>query len=119
MGVNYLILTGKTGYSVETSTSPVGLMMRLENTFNGIEEKAVFLEQRLDEYTRSMEQAKADYEKPFEYEEELKQKLARQYEINAELDLDRDKGSEDMQEEKTESKVAERDSTYQTGGHTR
>ena len=79
--------SGKTSYSVETSTSPVGLMMRLENAYNGIQDKITFLEQRLEEYHRNMERAKEDYEKPFQYEEELKQKLARQYQINAELDL--------------------------------
>ena len=109
MGLNYLILTGKTGYSVETSTSPVGLMMRMENAFNSIEEKAGFLEQRLEEYRRSMEQAKEDYGKPFEHEEELKEKLARQYEINAQLDLDKDKGEEPVQ---AESRVAERGTGY-------
>ena len=116
MGVDYLLLTGKTCYKVETSTSPVGLMMRLENTFNGIEEKVDFLEQRLDEYHRSMEQAKEDYEKPFEYEEELKKKLARQYEINAALDLDREDNRETLSQEEErgerDSKVAEKGNGY-------
>lgn len=115
MGVNHLILTGKTGYKVETSTSPVGMMVRLENAFHGIEEKAEFLEQRLDEYRRSMEQAKADYAKPFEHEEELKAKLARQYEINAELDLDREGGEEPVREngpDGRDPKVAERGNGY-------
>lgn len=112
MGVNYLILSGKTGYSVETSTSPVGLMMRLENTFNSIQEKEVFLQQKLEEYIRSMEQAKEDYKKPFEHEEELKEKLARQYEINTALDLDKDRGEEPVQEESKGIRVAERGTGY-------
>lgn len=112
MGVNYLILSGKTGYSVETSTSPVGLMMRLENTFNSIQEKGVFLQQKLEEYIRSMEQAKEDYKKPFEHEEELKEKLARQYEINTALDLDKDRGEEPVQEESKGIRVAERGTGY-------
>lgn len=127
MGVNYLLLSGKTSYSVETSTSPVGLMMRLENAYNGIQDKITFLEQRLEEYHRNMERAKEDYEKPFQYEEELKQKLARQYQINAELDLDREslsaeqsqdeERSEDARSEQDASRVAEEKSDYQ--GHRR
>lgn len=123
MGTNYLLLSGKTSYSVETSTSPVGLMMRLENAYNGIQDKITFLEQRLEEYHRNMERAKEDYEKPFQYEEELKQKLARQYEINAELDLDRESlsieqsreedRSEDERSEQDASRVAEEKSDYQ------
>ena len=94
MGVNYLILSGKTDYTMEPSTSPVGIIMRLENAMGSIHEKVGFLEQKLEEYHRSMEQAKADFAKPFEHEEELKAKLARQYEINAQLDLDR--GQDDV-----------------------
>ncbi|RKI38487.1 hypothetical protein D7V86_19600 [bacterium D16-51] len=127
MGTNYLLLSGKTSYSVETSTSPVGLMMRLENAYNGIQDKITFLEQRLEEYHRNMERAKEDYETPFQYEEELKQKLARQYQINAKLDLDREsisaeqsqdeERSEDAGSEQDVSRVAEEKSDYQ--GHRR
>jgi hypothetical protein len=96
MGTNYLILTGKTDYSIELSTSPVGMMVRLENEFSKIHEKITFLEQKLDSYNRDMERAKADFAKPFEHEEELQQKLKRQFEINAELDLDKaEKGKEE------------------------
>lgn len=95
MGINYLILTGKTDYNIELSTSPVGMMVRLENEFNKIDEKIVFLEQKLDTYHRDMERARADFEKPFEHEEELQQKLKRQFEINAELDLDKAEGAKE------------------------
>jgi hypothetical protein len=95
MGANYLILTGKTDYSIELSTSPVGMMVRLENEFSKIHEKITFLEQKLDSYNRDMERAKADFAKPFEHEEELQQKLKRQFEINAELDLDKSEGGKE------------------------
>ena len=38
-----------------------------------------------------MEASRIQYEKPFEYEQELKTKLARQYELNTELDLENKK----------------------------
>ena len=88
MGADYLVLRGKTEYKAELSTSPVGCMTRLENLFNGIQGNIGFLEERLEKYRLDMEQAKLEYGKPFQYEEELKTKLARQFELNNLLDLE-------------------------------
>ena len=88
IGVNYLILHGRTDYKVELSNSPVGCMVKLENCFNGMDGNIEFLEKKLEQYQRDMEQAKAEYEKPFAYEEELKSKTARQFEFNTQLDLE-------------------------------
>lgn len=95
MGINYLFLTSKTDYSIEVSSSPVGMMVRMENEFSKIQEKIIFLEQKLETYHRDMERAKADFEKPFEHEEELQQKLKRQFEINTELDIDKSEGAKE------------------------
>lgn len=106
MGADYLVLRGKTEYKAEMSTSPVGCMTRLENLFNGIQEKIGFLEERLEKYRLDMEQAKAEFEKPFQYEGELKAKLARQFELNSLLDMENRKSPEEAQspeEEKTET----------------
>ena len=79
-------------------------MTRLENLFNGIQENTGFLEERLEKYRLDMEQAKADYEKPFQYEEELKTKLTRQFELNNLLDMENRKSPEENPEEqKTET----------------
>ena len=88
IGVNYLILHGRTDYKVELSNSPVGCMVKLENCFNGMDGNIEFLEKKLEQYQRDMEQAKAEYEKPFDCEEELKSKTARQFELNTQLDLE-------------------------------
>lgn len=88
IGVNYLILHGRTDYKVELSNSPVGCMVKLENCFNGMDGNIEFLEKKLEQYQRDMEQAKSEYEKPFAYEEELKSKTARQFELNTQLDLE-------------------------------
>ena len=104
MGTNYLVLRGKTEYKAELSTSPVGCMTRMENLFNGIQEKIEFLEERLEKYRLDMAQAKADYEKPFPYEEELKIKLARQFELDNLLDMENRKSPKEQnpEEEKAE-----------------
>ena len=70
---------------------------------------------------RDMESSKSEYEKPFQYEAELKEKLSRQYELNAELDLENgkvedvdlnivDEGKNNM----AESNVAEKRDRYHT-----
>ena len=88
MGLNYLVLRGKTEYKVEMSTSPVGNMVKLENCFDGMQNNIEFLEKKLEEYHRDMEQAKLEYEKPFSHEAELREKIARQNELNVQLDLE-------------------------------
>ena len=98
MGVDYLVLRGKTEYKADLSTSPVGCMTKLENLFNGIQENIGFLEGRLEKYRLDMEQAKLEYEKPFQYEEELKTKLARQFELNNLLDLENNASEKGVQE---------------------
>lgn len=114
MGANYIHLKGKTSYRMDLSTSPVGSMVRLENTFQEIQSKIPFYEQRLEEYHRDMEAARRDYEKPFEHAEELEQKLKRQFELNTELDLENKKVEDvDLTEEKAD-KVAEPGSDYKT-----
>ena len=121
MGVNYLVLRGKTEYKAELSTSPVGNMVKLENLFNGIDENIDFLEKKIESYKLDMEASKAEYEKPFAYEEELKSKIARQYELNAQLDLENGK-VEDVDLAASEDKeittnVAEEKGPYRTGGN--
>jgi N12 class adenine-specific DNA methylase len=122
MGVNYMVLRGKTEYKAELSTSPVGNMVKLENTFNGLSENEEFLIKKIDQYQRDMEQSKQEYEKPFSYETELKEKLARQFALNAELDLENSKvedvdlnGVEIKDNDVPDSNVAERGNDYLTG----
>lgn len=88
MGINYLVLRGKTDYKVELSSSPIGNMVKMENCFNGMQSNIEFLEKKLSEYQRDMEQAKIEYDKPFQYEQEFKDKLQRQFELNTMLDLE-------------------------------
>lgn len=119
MGINYLVLRGKTDYKVELFTSSVGNMVKLENLFNGIQENVEYLEKKIEQYKLDLEASKKEYEKPFAYEEELKSKIARQAELNAMLDLENGK-VEDVdlggkeENEKNKSSVAEEKSTYHT-----
>ena len=103
MGANYIVLHGKTEYKAELSTSPVGCMTRLENLFNGIQGNIELLEERLKKYQLDMKQAEIEYHKPFQQEQELKEKLARQFELNSLIDLE----NEAVPEKQKISQVAE------------
>ena len=117
MGTNYLILRGRTEYKVELSTSPVGNMVKLENCFNGIHENEEYLLKKIEQYKNDLVASKEEYEKPFAHEEELKEKLSRQFELNALLDLENEKVADadlgGMEEEKSLN-VAENEVPYQT-----
>lgn len=95
LGLKKIALKGESDYDTEISTSPVGLIVRLENLFEGIPEKETFLEKKVSDYERDMESSKEQYERPFEYEEELNQKLARQSELNNMLDLENGKSMDE------------------------
>ena len=88
LGINYMVLRGKTEYKAELSTSPVGSMVKLENLFNGLRENIDFLEKKIEQYQNDLEASKTEYDKPFAYSTELEEKLARQCELNVQLDLE-------------------------------
>ena len=121
IGENYLVLRGKTDYKTELSNSPVGSMVKIENLFNGIQDNIEFLEKKIERYKLDLAASKEEYEKPFMYEEELKQKLARQYELNAQLDLENGKVDDmDLCEmDRQEEKVAEKSNRYLSDGSMR
>lgn len=99
---NYLILRGKTDYRAELSSSPVGNMVKLENLLQGFEPAEQECIKKIEQYQRDIEQSQWEYEKPFPYDEALKQKLSRQKELNEELDLENKAAKEeDVEEEKT------------------
>ncbi|MFZ5966191.1 MAG: helicase-related protein [Bacillota bacterium] len=87
-----IIIHGNSRYSIELGDSPHGNMIRIENALNNLESSMTKLENKIEEYQRNMEQSQVQYEKPFEYEDVLNAKLARQFELNALLDMDKDKG---------------------------
>ncbi len=107
-----LILHGNAKHEVELGDSPHGNMVRLENVLEGMDRKVENYENKLAEYNKNMEDAKAEFAKPFKFAGELKEKLKRQFELNALLDLDKreeviaddsmEKSSENIEEQAAE-----------------
>ena len=95
-------------------TSAVGNMIKLDNMFNNIEENEEFLKKKIEQYKRDLESSKIEYEKPLVYEEELKEKLKRQAELNSMLDLEKNIGEEIKETEKEEiySREGEKNEVY-------
>lgn len=88
MGANYMILRGKTEYKVELSTGSVRNMVKHENIFHRLSKHEDFMLKKIDQYELDMEQSKQEYENPFAHETEMREKMARQFELNAKLDLE-------------------------------
>ncbi len=84
-----LIIKGQLRYSIELGDSPHGNMLRIEHTLSNLESRVEKLKEKVLEHERNLEQSKVEFEKPFQYEEDLKIKLARQFELNALLDMDK------------------------------
>lgn len=88
-GQHKLILHDNLKHAVDFGDSAHGNMVRLENSLEGFERKQEKLEDKISEYQRDMEQSKEEFEKPFKYEGMMASKLKRQFELNAELDMDK------------------------------
>ncbi|MFT9495050.1 MAG: helicase-related protein [Anaerosolibacter sp.] len=94
LGQHKMILHGHSKHEVEFGDSPYGNMLRLENLLETLERRIDKHENTIAEYQRNMDQSKEEWEKPFKYEDELASKLKRQFELNAELDMD--KGTDEL-----------------------
>ena len=92
-------------------------MVKLENCFNGIHENEEYLLKKIEQYENDLAASKEEYEKPFMHEEDLAEKLARQFELNAQLDLENEKVADadlgGLEEEKSMN-VAETQVPYET-----
>lgn len=77
-------------------------------------ENEEFLVKHIELYQRDLEQSRIEYEKSFSHEEELKKKLVRLYELNAQLNLENgrieDVDPSASQKGIQESNVAEKES---------
>lgn len=64
-----------------------GNMVRIKNIVKNLEDRIIKSEKTIENHKRNLENSKLEYQKTFPYENEYKTKLARQFELNQELDL--------------------------------
>lgn len=88
-GISDVVLNGNLKYKVELSENLHGNIIKIENKLNNLEKKVEETEREIGEYKRNLEQSKLEYDKPFIYENELKEKTIRQAQLNDILSLDK------------------------------
>lgn len=97
-----MLVKGNDTYTVEIKKSDSGNMVRLENTLNKLDQEAESIQEAIVTCEKEMENAKAEYEKEFQYEDLLKENLKRQAEINTQLEIrDTEEAVADVPEEET------------------
>lgn len=101
----YFVKNGK--YSVRLAQIPSLNIQRLDEELANFEKNIEQSEQNIKNYKREIEQCKIELEKPFANEEELKQLLQRQSELNNKLNLDNKKDEPILIEDETKEENQE------------
>ena len=83
-----LTLKGQMSHRVTLGKDARGNLTRIDNVLAAIPERIQNIQNSLDSIYAQMETARAEVDKPFPQEEELRQKSARLAELNAELNID-------------------------------
>ena len=83
-----LTMQGKFRHQAELGSDPKGNLIRLDNALAQMPQRMQSLQTHLEETYHQQEAAKAELEKPWPYEQELRDKTARLIFLDAELNLD-------------------------------
>ena len=92
-----LTMQGKLRHQATLGSDPRGNLIRLDNALAQMPQRLKAFQTQLDETYHQQEAAKAELGKPFPYEEELRDKTARLIFLDAELNLDANKGGQQEQ----------------------
>ena len=104
VGTHYCLnLCGQAKYKVELGSDPLGNLARIENELAKLPARLEAAQIKLAETIEQLETAKVEVQKPFTFEEELKEKSERLNALNIELNLDKkDPAVLDAEPEETE-----------------
>ena len=92
-----LTMQGRLRHQATLGSDPRGNLIRLDNALAQMSQRLKAFQTQLDETYHQQEAAKAELDKPFPYEEELRDKTARLIFLDAELNLDANKGGQQEQ----------------------
>jgi hypothetical protein len=85
-----LFVRGRATYSANLNpTNPVGTVQSIEHTLRSLDKLAAEQQSRVARAEKELVDYQAQADRPFEHEERLKHLLARQSELNSQLDLDK------------------------------
>ena len=92
-----LTMQGRLRHQATLGSDPRGNLIRLDNALAQMPQRLKASQTQLDETCHQQEAAKAELGKPFPFEEELRDKTARLIFLDAELNLDANKGGQTEQ----------------------
>ena len=92
-----LTMQGRLRHQATLGSDPRGNLIRLDNALAQMPQRLKAFQTQLDETYHQQEAAKVELGKPFPYEEELRDKTARLIFLDAELNLDANKGGQQEQ----------------------
>ena len=92
-----LTMQGRLKHQAILGSDPRGNLIRLDNALSQMPQRLKAFQTQLDETYHQQEAAKAELGKPFPFEEELRDKTARLIFLDAELNLDANKGGQTEQ----------------------
>ena len=96
------LLKGQRKYTVPLGNDPLGNITRLDNAIDNFADRIADAENALQNLEQQKQAAEVEVAKPFAQEEELAEKSARLAELNALLNIDRDRSSSQDAPEETE-----------------
>lgn len=85
----YVVLTAVNQYAIDLSDSPLGMIAKVENAINGLDETLDKTKAQLDKTIKEKINLSKELTIPFEYEAKLQTLLIQQSELNALLDIDK------------------------------
>ncbi|WP_245330939.1 helicase C-terminal domain-containing protein, partial [Acetoanaerobium pronyense] len=95
----HLVLKNELSYPTTLGADPIGNITRLDNALNRMIERKDKTKADLDDTFTQIENAKQEIDKPFKYEDTLKEKESRLAELNAILDMENNAPSQDLENE--------------------
>ena len=85
-----LFIRGRATYSANLNpANPVGTVQSIDHTLRSLDKLAAERQGRVARAEKALVDYQAQADRPFEHEERLKRLLARQSELNSQLDLDK------------------------------
>ena len=97
-------ICGRQEYTVDLSQDDLGAVIRIDNQLKGLDDLLATTRNGIVGLQEDLRKTKETLARPFEFEDQLKEMIARQTELNVELDLDKrgeeltdtEEGEEDM-----------------------
>lgn len=106
----HLTLKNELSYATTLGADPIGNITRLDNALNRMIERKNKVQGDLEDTFMQIENAKVEIEKPFKYEDTLKEKESRLAELNSILDMENNAlGIDNQNEELTKEKDLDND----------